>query len=281
MPTSAEAAAVPRVRCRQIVESDLEALTTLFMAGFPHHTRAFWDKGLAQVAALPQVDALPRIGYVLEAEQGIVGALLTITARHPGGEILSNVSAWYVEQAYRAHSTLLTAMATKHKHVVYLNASPAPHTVKTLAPLGWKAFNFGRSIGFTALRPGGGKVSRKIPADLPERALLEDHRGWGLVSLVCVQDGRACPFVFRRRRFTKLRLPIVELIYCRSTGEFERCAGALGRYLLLRGAIGILLDGKMEGLFSVYIDGREPRLYKGPHAPTLNNLAYTEKIFFA
>ena len=280
MPPPAETSTAPRVRCRQIVESDLDALAAMFMIGFPHHARDFWDKGLARVAALPPIEGLSPIGYALEADGVIVGALLTISSRR-GDDIVSNVSAWYVEPAYRAHSTLLTAMATKHKHVIYLNASPADHTVKTLEPLGWKPCNFGRSIACPALNLGGGKVSSKIPADLPERTLLEDHRAWGLVSLVCKKDGRISPFVFRRRAFTKLHLPIVELLYCRSTEDFERCAGALGRYFLLRGAVGVLLDGKVSGMVSRYMDGREPRLYKGSHPPTPNDFAYTEKVFFA
>ncbi|HEY4276296.1 MAG TPA: hypothetical protein VGM68_12480 [Rhizomicrobium sp.] len=280
MPPPTETSTAPRVRCRQIAESDLDRLAAMFMIGFPHHTRDFWDKGLAQVAALPPVEGLAPIGYALEADGTIVGALLTISSRR-GDTIISNVSAWYVEPEFRTHSTLLTAMATKHKHVTYLNTSPADHTVKTLAPLGWKPCNFGRSITVPALSLSGGAVSRKIPADLPERKLLEDHRAWGLISLVCKKDGQISPFVFRRRAFTKLHLPIMELMYCRSTADFERCAGALGRHFLLRGALGVLLDGKVSGIVSRYMDGRDPRLYKGPRPPAPNDFAYTEKVFFA
>jgi len=279
MAVSAEASAVQRVRCRQILETDLDALAGMFMVGFPHHTRDFWDTGLARVAALTPIEGMPRIGYALESQPGIVGALLTISSRR-GQQIISNVSAWYVEPPYRAHSTLLTAMATKHKHVIYLNASPADHTVRTLEPLGWKPYNFGRSAAFPVLGLGGGTVRETIPADLPERALLEDHRALGCISVVCERSGTASPFVFKTRRTEGRQLPMMELIYCRSTAEFERCGAALGRHFLTRGAFGFILDGKVKGMLSHYVDGKQPRLYKGPRPPELNDLAYTEKVFF-
>ena len=279
MVMSAEASIARRVRCRQILESDLDALAGVFMVGFPHHTRDFWDVGLARIAALPSIEGMPRIGYALESEQRIVGALLTISSRR-GQQIISNVSAWYVEPPYRAHSTLLTSMATKHKHVIYLNASPADHTVRTLERLGWKPYNFGRSAAFPVLGLGGGKIREEIPADLPERALLQDHRALGCISVICAKSGMVSPFVFKARRTKGRQLPMMELIYCRGTSEFERCGAALGRYFLTRGAFGFILDGKVKGMLSHYVDGKQPRLYKGPRAPELNDLAYTEKVFF-
>ncbi len=67
---------------------------------------------------------MPRFGYVLEGEQAIVGVLLLISSRRPDGRIVANLSSWYVEPAWRAHSTLLVSMTTKNKRVTYLNASP-------------------------------------------------------------------------------------------------------------------------------------------------------------
>ncbi len=280
MPAPAEAFAVQRVRCRQIVDSDLDTLAGMFMVGFPHHTREFWDSGLARLAALAPIDGMSRIGYTLESDKGLVGALLTISSRR-GPQIISNVSAWYVERPYRAHSTLLVSMATKRKDVIYLNASPADHTVRTLEPLGWKPYSSGRSAVFPVLRLGGGSVGEDIPADLPEYTLLKDHRSLGCVSVVCEKNGNISPFVFKRRWITRHKLPVMELIYCRGTQEFERCSGALGRYFLKkRKSLGFIIDGKFRGAFSRYADGKELRLYKGPRAPERNDLAYTEKVIF-
>jgi hypothetical protein len=164
--------------------------------------------------------------------------------------------------------------------VIYLNASPADHTMRTLEPLGWKPYNFGRSAAFPALGLGGGKIRETIPADLPERMLLEDHRALGCISLVCERKGIASPFVFKPRRTEGRQLPLMELIYCRGTAEFEHCGAALGRHFLAQGAFGFILDGRVKGMLSHYIAGKQPRLYKGPRAPELNDLAYTEKVLF-
>jgi hypothetical protein len=40
------------------------------------------------------------------------------------------------------------------------------------------------------------------------------------------------------------------------------------------------MDGDMEGLLSHYVEGKEPRYFKGPHRPVLGDLAYTEKVIF-
>jgi hypothetical protein len=280
MAVSAEASSLQRLQCRQIVESDLDALARLFMAGIPNHARDFWDTGLARVAALAPVEGMPRIGYALESEQGIVGALLTLSSRR-GPQIICNVSAWCVEPRYRAHSTLLTTMATKHKDVIYLNISPADHTLRIMEQLGWKPYNFGRSAAFPVLGLGGGTVRETIPADLPERKLLEDHRALDCISLVCEKHGIASPFVFKPRQTHGRKLPMMDLIYCRSTADFERCGAALGRHFLARGYFGFILDGKVKYTLSHYIAGKQPRLYKGPLPPDLNDFAYTEKVLFA
>ncbi len=53
-----------------------------------------------------------------------------------------------------------------------------------------------------------------------------------------------------------------------------------GRYFLKRGVPGFILDGRISGMPSHYVSGKEPRFYKGPQAPQLNDLAFTEKVIF-
>ena len=50
------------------------------------------------------------------------------------------------------------------------------------------------------------------------------------------------------------------------------------RHLLKQGALGVILDGKITGMPSHYASGKEPRYFKGPEAPALNDLAFTEKV---
>ena len=281
MPASPEAPAIQRVKCRQIVENDLDGLVDLYMQGFSNTKREFWTRGLKRLVEMKPVEDMPRFGYTLETQSGLVGALLTLSSRR-GEEIISNVSAWYVEQSYRTHSMLLVSTATSRKHVIYLNASPAMHTRRTLEAVDWKQYTFGQSLVMPSLGLRFARVSQTIPSNLPERTLLEDHRRWNCASVVCTTRRGTFPFVFKRewvgRRGRKV--PVMDLVYCRDTSEFDHCSPALGRYFLRTKALGFLLDGKSRSLFSRYLPGRDDRFYKGPRPPSLNDLAYTEKALF-
>jgi hypothetical protein len=268
-----------RVRCRQIVESDLDCLADLLTKGFPLSRREYWTNGFARWRYLPEIEGMPRYGYVLDSEVGIVGVLLLLCSRR-GQQIVANLSSWYVEPEWRSHSTLIVSMATKLKHVTYLNASPAPHTERTLDALGFTPYNFGRSAVFAL--PGRGKVHETIPNDLPEAQLLRDHRALGLISLVVEKDGILSPFVLKPRRLDKPPAPMMDVIYCRSPEDFAACAPALARHVLPH-ALGFLIDGDMPSRFGIlahYVEGKERRYYKGPWCPTLGDLAYTEKVIF-
>jgi hypothetical protein len=265
------------MRCRQIVESDLGGLADLLTKGFPRSRRAYWTDGFARWRYLPQIEGVPRYGFVLEVESGPVGVLLLLSSQR-GERIVANLSSWYVEPAWRSYSSLLMSVATKPQHVTYLNASPAPHTERTMQALGFIPYNFGRCAVFAL--PGRGKVSETIPDDLPEARLLRDHRALGLVSLVVEKDGVLSPFVLKPRRLERPPMPMMDVIYCRSPEDFARCAPALARHVLPRG---FLIDGdRPSSLFGVshYIEGKERRYYKGPWRPTLGDLAYTEKVIF-
>jgi hypothetical protein len=173
-------------------------------------------------------------------------------------------------------------MATRQKDAIYLNASPAPHTWRTLQAQSFRPFNFGRSAAFPALTFGSGHVTPIVPGDLPERDLLLAHNALGCISLVCEKNGELLPFVFKPRRLDRPRVRMMELIYCRSTDDFVRAGAALGRHLFFKhGALGVILDGKIAGMPSHYVAGKEPRYFKGPEAPSLNDLAFTEKVLFA
>ncbi len=268
-----------RIRCRQIVESDLDGLADLLTRGFPLSRRPYWTGGFARWRHLPVVEGLPRYGYMLDSGPGPVGALLLLSSRR-GEQIVANLSSWYVEPEWRGHSTLLVSVATKLKHVTYLNASPAPHTERTLDALGFTPYNFGRSAVFAL--PGRGSVSEIIPDDLPEAQLLRDHRALGLVSLVVEKDGILSPVVLKPRRLDRPPVPMMDVMYCRSPEDFARCAPALARYFLPR-SLGFLIDGDMPSSnfgLSHYVEGKERRYYKGPWRPTLGDLAYTEKVIF-
>jgi hypothetical protein len=266
-----------RVRCRLIEDKDLGEVADLLSRGFPNTSRHYWTAGFARWKSLPVIEEMPRYGYVLDTGFGPVGAILMISSRR-GDHVVSNLCGWYVDPQWLSHAGLLISLATRLKPVTYLSAAPAPHTWRMLQAHGFSPYNFGRTAAFTL--PGRGRVSERIPENLPEAQLLRDHRAMGWVSLAVEKDGALSPFVLRPRRLDKGNVPVMEVMYCRSADELRRCAPALARYFLPRGSLGFLIDGDMETLLSHYVEGREPRYFKGPHRPVLGDLAYTEKAVF-
>jgi hypothetical protein len=264
-----------RVSCRPIAESDLENLADLLTRGFPHSHRSTWTRGFARWKNLPAIEDVPRYGYLLEGGFGPVGVVLLISSKR-GDQIVSNLSSWYVEPQWRAHSILLLSLATKVKYVTYLNACPAPDTKCALQAQGFAPYNFGRSILFAL--PGRGAVSDLIPDDLPEAQLLRDHRAMGLIGLTVEKDGIVSPFVFQPHRLD--RVPVMDVMFCRGAEDLRRCAPALARHFLPQGRLGFLIDGDIEATLSHYVEGKEPRYFKGPYRPILGDLAYTEKALF-
>lgn len=126
---------IASVRCRPIADSDLNGLADLLTRGFPATRRSTWTNGFARWQQLPQIEGLPRYGYLLDAGQGPVGVVLLISSRR-GDQVIANLSSWYVEPDWRAHSAMLIGVATRLKRATYLNVSPAPHTWRTLQAQG-------------------------------------------------------------------------------------------------------------------------------------------------
>jgi hypothetical protein len=266
-----------RLHCRPIAEKDLDGLADLLTRGFPRSTRDYWTRGFARWKTLPVIDDVPRYGYVLDGRFGPVGAVLLISSKR-GSQIVSNLSSWYVDPQWRAHAGDLISLATRLDHITYLNASPAPHTWRTLQAQGFAPYNFGRSLVFAL--PGRGTVGETIPDDLPEAQLLRDHREMGWISLTVEKDGVVSPFVLKPHRLDRPPLRLMDVMFCRGADDLRRCAPALAKHFLPRGSLGFLIDGDMETRLSHYVEGREPRYFKGPYRPILGDLAYTEKVVF-
>src|ERR1700753_1696714 len=103
-----------RVRCRQITDADLDAVADLLTVGFPRSRRQYWLNGFARWRNVPAVEGVPRYGYVLDTGFSLGGGILLISSVR-GGQVISNLSSWYVEPQFRTHSTLLISLATKLK----------------------------------------------------------------------------------------------------------------------------------------------------------------------
>ena len=273
----------PQVRCRQIREPDLDAVADLLTRGFPAKPRKYWTSALARLEALGSPAGCPKYGYLLEADGAVVGVLLLIFSQ-AGSGVRCNVSSWYVEPAHRGHAAVLASMASKLKHVTYINTSAATHTWPILDALGYRRYSQGQFAAVPALKLGGGKVRLFGDADcgLPDYDLLRAHADAGCVVLVCETAQGPEPFVFLRRRISALRFCAMQLVYTRDTGRFAACAGPVGRFLLARGAPMVICDAPapVRGLAGVWFKDRGPRYYKGPEQPRLNDLAFTEMVVF-
>ena len=281
----------PKVRCRQIGQADLEAVADLLCEGFPERSRKYCTSGFARIDARPAPHGAPRYGYVLDVDGELVGVLLLLFTGEAEGRSAFNVSSWYVRPAFRGFATLLVTMALRRKDAVYLNTSPIAHSLPVLSALGFRQLTGGQFLSVPLLSRGvGGARVRQVRADdvqavypgLAEFELLRAHAAQGCLSLVCQADGQQTPFVFARRAIRYSPVGVVQLLWCRQTTDFVDCAGALGRALARRGALLAISDanGAVPGLVGRYFAGKSPKFFKGPTAPRINDLAFTEAVIF-
>jgi hypothetical protein len=281
--------AVPALRCRQIDESDVPAVTELLRRGFPNRNRQFWHRALNELTRREPPPGLPKYGYLLETGGTFIGAILMICSAMRAGDKLvprCNLSSWYVEPAFRAYAPLLVSQALRHKDVTYINVSAAPHTWPIIEAQGFSRYSEGIFVCVPALhRASSDDTVEVVGADSPlaiavdahEREILLQHTGHGCIGLWAVSAGRAYPFVFRSR-LVKGCIPCAQLIYCRDIADFTRFAGPIGRYLARRGRAVVIVDANapIPGLIGIFRRGSKPKYFKGPQRPRLGDLAYTE-----
>lgn len=286
----------PRVRCRQIGDADLDAVVELLRRGFPARTRGYWRQGLERQKGRLLPPDLPRYGFLLESDGVPVGVVLLLFATLDAGEhvqLRCNLSSWYVDPEFRSQASLLIFFALKHKNVVYVNVSPAPHTWSTIEAQGFRRYASGQFFSIPSLNGGvaGCRLHRVGPdlaldgfSALPERVLLLDHAAWGCLSLVAETGDGLHPFVLQpvRIRSGRIRLPLFQIIFCRAIPDYVRFAGPIGRFLLQWGIPLVVHDanGPEPGLVGVFRGPMGSKYYRGPEAPRLGDLAYTERVLF-
>jgi hypothetical protein len=282
------------VVCRVIEERDLPKVVDCLERGFPERPRTFWTDGLARLAARPQIGDLPRFGHMLAVGETVVGVLLQIMSTREtaeGGYVRCNMAGWCVDPDYRSYGHPLHARAIRRREVVYFTVTPAPHTLPTLAAVGYKRYSEGQVI-FAPLLSRGEAGARVVPYG-PDRAeaarlsdsdvrLLADHAALGCYAYIGVSSDEARPLIFQRRKIWRELIPCVHLVYCRDPGDLARFAPAYGRRLAGHGRFIVVADaaGPVPGLAGRYFAEREPRYYKGPRAPSPSDLADTELVIF-
>jgi hypothetical protein len=286
-----------KIRCREISETDIDAVAELLTRGFAGRSREYWMQGLRRQAAREVPDGYPRFGYMLDHDGMPVGVLLLLyTSRINGAApaIQCNLSSWYVDPAFRNYAPLLTKIAQRHKEVTYLNISPATWTWPIIEMQGFSTYCSGLFVSIPVLsRVAPGITVETIAPDARTIAglseadveLLTRHARYGCLSLVCrTPTGGPLPFILLPMRIRRgwIAPPAMQLIYCRDIAEYVQCVGAIGRALIGHGKFAVVLDsnGKVAGLTGFYSNARGRKYFKGPHTPRLADLTDTELVLY-
>lgn len=279
------------VKVREIVDTDLPAIAALLTKGFAFRSNEYWRRGLARHAERPRPAGYPAFGYCLDKGGVPVGVILLLFSELRTGEetvIRCNVSSWYVEPEFRMFGSQMVRAATRDKSVTYFNITPAPHTWATVEAQGFSVYCKGQMYGALALsRP---VRDANIEPFAPDRVdgltafeadLLRAHASFGCLSVVVRDGAKSHPFVFQKHR-VKNFVPVYRLIYCRETGELQKFAGNIGRFLARRGGLLVRFDADqpMPGIVGWYSEKRGRKYAKGPKPPRLGDLAFTEAALF-
>jgi hypothetical protein len=286
----------PQIRCREISEADLDRVADLLTRGFGSRPREYWMQGLRRQAARAVPQGYPRFGYMLDHEGMPVGALLLIYSLRPvDGELAihCNLSSWYVEPAFRNYAPMLTKIAQRHKEVTYFNISPAIWTWPIIEAQGFRDYCRGLFFSFPLLSRAESGMSVEIVsagtsavAGLPpsEVELLARHAAFGCLSLVCRTAKDVRPFILQPMRIRRgwIAPPAMQLIYSRDVADFAACAGAIGRALIAKTKISVVVNanGPVEGLTGFYTERRGRKYFKGPHRPGLEDMSDTELVLY-
>ena len=286
-----------KLRCREITATDIDAVADLLTRGFFGRPRQYWLQGLRRQAEREVPEGYPRFGYLLDNGGTVVGVLLLLYSSKSCSSATSihcNLSSWYVEPAFRNYAPLLTKIAQRHKEVTYLNISPATWTWPIIEAQGFNPYCSGLFFSIPALsRVEPGMTLETIASDIraieglsaEEVERLTRHTRYGCLSLVCrTPAGDALPFILLPMRIRRgwIAPPAMQLIYCRDLSEYLQCAGAIGRALLRRGKISVVLgaNGPIAGLAGIYSSVRGRKYFKGPHPPALADLTDTELVLY-
>jgi len=281
-PTSPKKPA--KIGLRPLRDGDEDAVVALLLRGFDDRDAAYWRRGWARLRAPALPGDYPRFGYGLEEGGALKGVLLLIFSRTDGGDVRANVSSWYVEPAHRLYANMLLTSALRFKEVTFVNVSPSPHTLGTIAAQGFAPYVHGVFVALAALgaaRPGA-EILPVAPREGAEANLLERHAALGCQSYELRYRGETYPFVFLPRLSHRSGMRFAQLVYCKDAKDFVRFAGPLGRLLLRRGFFFVTLDaeGPVEGLVGRLFEQRKVKVFKGPARPRLCDLSDTELVWF-
>ena len=259
-----------KIRCREISETDLEAVADLLTRGFVGTIARLLDAGAAPPGRARGARGLSRVSAICCDNDGTpVGVLLllyTLPGRRRRDRDHCNLSSWYVEPAFRNYAPMLTKIAQRHKEVTYLNISPATWTWPIIEAQGFSSYCSGLFFSIPALsRATPGMTVETVSPDTQaveglsdtEVELLTRHARYGCLSLVCrTADGGAFPFILLPMRIRRgwIAPPAMQLIYCRDIADYVAMRRRDRPALIRHGKISVILDanGPVAGLIGVF-----------------------------
>jgi hypothetical protein len=278
------------LRIRHISEVEQSEVVALLAEGFPSRSTDYWIAALKNLAAQQVPEGKPQFGLGMEEKGRLVGVLLTIWAPKEtisDGQNRANLSSWYVKPEYRGFAAMLLAKASSDPLTTYLNVSAAPNTIDICKALGFKQYTQGQVLCAPLLsRPKVGyRVKRYDPKtdkfDSKTDAVLQRHLQMGCLAYVGECGGKLFPFLFVKRHI-KGQMPALQLVYSQSQDIFLDFMSALGRRLLVEGWIFVICDTEapFAAVVSRYFPAKTVKYYKGPVAPRVGDLSFTEIPLF-
>jgi hypothetical protein len=278
------------IRWREIGVADFASVATFLADSLGYPEKYFLS--LLDVLRKHETPAgYPKYGYLLEHAEQIVGTIVLIYAgveTNDGVKIRCQATCWCSDPKYAAYSTLLSRVAMKRKdnEITYINISARHSSLPIIEAEGFVKYSSGQFILAPLFQnPLSWRSARIVPfGEKPngryeryEYQLCAKHQEYGCVCVWCEVDGRAYPFVFRKRAL-KGFLPAAQMIYCTNQDIFNRFSFSFGIYLARMNVFLVSLDanGAIKGLIGKYIDGIEQRYYRGAK-PSLGDLAFTQK----
>ena len=273
---------------REIQDTDRFELAALLTEGFPRRTLNGWRTALAILADRPAIGGFPRYGYCLEDAGHLQGVLLLLTATIDG-VTRSNLSSWYVRPRYRLFATLMHQRAVRTGASIYLNLSPAAHTLRKVETLGFRPYTGGTLIvdATSAIKMGNSIVRSIAPdeastLDVEVRRSIAAHSRYGCNALL-LEDDAGPMFALYRIKWLKRLIPAARFV-AGDPVRIAASAGPLMRTLLLRGIPIALIDAPL-----LYMPSRGVRLLAnrerryasaGGTPPTPGDLRETELALF-
>src|SRR5262249_3563801 len=144
---------LPRVRFRQITDTDVNDVVELLTRGFaPRRSRAFWQDVMARLGGHARASGARRSRSMLDDGSAPVGVILLISSTMPTGEVRTNASSWYVEPAYRTYASMLISQAISRKDVTYRNLTSQPYTRPILDAQGYTCYARGTFVAALPLQ---------------------------------------------------------------------------------------------------------------------------------